>query len=80
MSIQPDVVLAACPVCGDPTVKLDHVHKCVAELKRKTTHYKAALEEIARQRDPITDDEPIVDALLRIARKALLAIVEIKNA
>jgi hypothetical protein len=33
--IQPDVVLAACPVCGDPTVKLDHLHKCVDELKRK---------------------------------------------
>ena len=34
MSVQPDVVLAACPACGDPTVKLDHVQKCVNKLKR----------------------------------------------
>lgn len=35
MSLQPDLVLAACPVCGDPTVKLDHVQTCVNGLKRK---------------------------------------------
>jgi hypothetical protein len=33
MSIQPDVVLAACPVCGNAIVKLDHVQKCVDKLK-----------------------------------------------
>lgn len=35
MSVQPDVILAACPVCGDLTVKIDHIQKCVDELKRK---------------------------------------------
>jgi len=33
MSVQPDLVLLACPVCEDPTVKLDHVRKCVDRLK-----------------------------------------------
>lgn len=33
MSIQPDVVLAACPACGNAIVKLDHVQKCVDKLK-----------------------------------------------
>lgn len=32
--VQRDLVLAACPVCGNSIVKLEHVHKCVDELKR----------------------------------------------
>ena len=33
MSVQPDVVLAACPVCGNGTVKMPHVQECVRRLK-----------------------------------------------
>ena len=44
MSVQPDLILAACPVCGNPTVKLDHVYKCVADLKQQ-------LEDVKRSPD-----------------------------
>jgi len=40
MSIQPDVILAACPVCGDPTVKIDHTQKCVDAMKRRLRGYQ----------------------------------------
>mgnify|MGYP001568646691 CR=1 FL=1 len=44
VSIQPDVVLAACPACGNPTVKLDHVQKCVNDLKAKLVKVKEAFQ------------------------------------
>ncbi len=40
MSVQPDVVLAACPACGNAIVKLDHVQKCVDKLKLDRRGYR----------------------------------------
>lgn len=46
MSLQPDVVLAACPVCGDPTVKLDHVRKCVDKLKLERRGFRLMVKKL----------------------------------
>ena len=45
MSVQPDVVLAACPVCGDPTVKVDHVQKCAGNMKQVVATQKTQITE-----------------------------------
>jgi hypothetical protein len=46
MSVQSDLVLAACPVCGDPVVKLDHVQKCVAKLKLERRGFQVMIRHI----------------------------------
>lgn len=56
MGIQPDVVLAACPVCGDPTVKLDHVQKCVDELKQRLADAERFGHEAIRTAIPFQQD------------------------
>ena len=47
MSIQPDVVLAACPACGNPTVKLNHVQACVGVVKIKLRQFRLMVQHIA---------------------------------
>lgn len=47
MSVQPDLVLAACPACGNPTVKLDHVQKCVGAMRAKLRHLQLMVKHIA---------------------------------
>ena len=49
MSVQPDLVLAACPVCGNPTVKLDHVQKCVAKLRLERRGFQIMAREMLSQ-------------------------------
>ncbi len=44
MSIQPDVVIAGCPVCGQSLVGLDHIQRCVDELKAEITALKKGLD------------------------------------
>ena len=52
MSIQPDLVLAACPACGDPTVKLDHVQKCVDKLKIERRGFQIMARHMVLSHDP----------------------------
>jgi hypothetical protein len=49
MSIQPDLVLAACPVCGDPIVKVAHVQKCVDRLKLDRRGFQVMARKMAAQ-------------------------------
>lgn len=47
MSIQPDIVLAGCPACGTSIVKLDHVERCVGNLKMRVRGYQLMVRNTA---------------------------------
>lgn len=52
MSIQPDLVLAACPACGNSLVKLDHVRQCVDRLRAERHGFQIMARMMLLGHDP----------------------------